>query len=144
MKVYECRVRHLYYGKVWFRQNFPQSKKRWCIKIREGYRQYRCTCDIADFFVVSKCLHFRNRGHQNDRCRAGNGRRKKNAGKSHSGKNSIETQSFGWRETIHTETLGNQYNFDGGQYREKKPVQSQGKCHMPDLRYFLHRFFYMM
>ena len=22
-------------------KNFPQSKKRWCIKIREGYRQYR-------------------------------------------------------------------------------------------------------
>ncbi len=46
--------------------------------------------------------------------------------KGHSCKNSIETQSFGRRETIHPETLGNQYNFDGGQYREQKPVQSQG------------------
>lgn len=67
----------------------------------------------------------------------------KNAGKSHSGKNSIETQSFGWRETIHTETLGNQYNFDGGQYREEAGSES-GEVPYARSQIFLHRFFYMM
>ena len=42
-------------------------------------------------------------------------------------KTTIETQSFWMRKTIHTETLGNQYNFDGGQYGEKKPVQTSGE-----------------
>ena len=115
---------------------FPQSKTVGALKIRgKDTGSTGGTCGYSGFFAVSKSARISgNRGHQNDRCRLVTVEGKRMQGRAIPVKLPRDSK-LRMERAIHTETLGNQYNFDGGQYRGRM-VQSQGKRHMPDLRYF--------
>ena len=98
---------------------------------------------IADTPVRSESLQFCDRRCEHDGSGICNGGWKKDAGKCHTCKNSVQTQRITPGKAIHTQPLRNQYDFDCGENREKQTVQRQRKSCGSDCGEFVKWCFYM-
>ena len=98
---------------------------------------------IADMPVRSERLQFCDRRCEHDGSGICNSGWKKDAGKCHTCKNSVQTQRITPGKAIHTQHLRNQYDFDCGENREKQTVQRQRKSCGSDCGEFVKWCFYM-